>query len=91
MRQELDVILSSRRASKLPTSPLRDAARACNVEYRWLLERVQRKEIPAYRPDAGSSWRVYLSDVDAFLTKTSNLEITPDKRAQKKLKKLCTT
>jgi len=66
------------------TVPLRAAAEACHVEYRWLLERIQRREIPGYRPDSSSSWRVYISDINSFLTKTTNLE------APKKSRKIVT-
>jgi hypothetical protein len=45
---------------------------------------VQRKEIPAYRPDPSGTWRVYTSDVFAFLTRTTNLEFTRPKRVLRK-------
>lgn len=75
MREELAEILNKRGTIRA-TIPLRAAAEVCNVEYRWLLERIQRREIPAYRPDPSASWRVYISDINAFLTKTSNLDVS---------------
>jgi len=57
--------------TQVPLS-LRDAALASKVTLRWLQERVARKEIPAYRHDASSSWRVYPRDVKAYLTKETN-------------------
>ena len=75
MREELSEILN-KRSSNGATLPLRVAAEICNIQYRWLLERVQRKEIPAYRPDSTSSWRVYISDINTFLTRISNLDVS---------------
>ena len=77
LHEELTEMLA--RAPLQATIPLRAAAQACNVEYRWLLERIQRQEIPGYRPDPSASWRVYISDINAFLTRTSNFEAHPKK------------
>lgn len=51
---------------------LTEAAEVCHVKKPWLLERVQREEIPAFRSSADAPWRVYVADVQAFLTKESN-------------------
>lgn len=57
--------------SQVPLS-LRDAALCCNVSLRWLQERVNRKEIVAYRHDVSTAWRVFPRDIKAFLTAESN-------------------
>jgi hypothetical protein len=57
--------------SKVPLA-LRDAALACNVELRWLRERVSRKEIAAYRNSDDAPWRVFPADIRAFLMIQSN-------------------
>jgi hypothetical protein len=75
LREELAEMLNIRGSSRA-TVPLRFAAEVCNVQYKWLLERVQRGEIPAYRPDPASSWRVYVSDINIFLTRTSNFGVS---------------
>ena len=82
LREELAELLNIRVPSR-DTVPLRSAAQLCNVEYRWLLEKIQRQEIPAFRPDPASCWRVYISDVNLFLTRTTNLESTQKKVARK--------
>ncbi len=57
--------------SKVPLS-LRDAALACNVELRWLRERVSRREIAAYRNGDDAPWRVFPADIRVFLMAQSN-------------------
>lgn len=57
--------------SRVPLA-LRDASAACNVELRWLRERVARNEIKAYRNAAAAPWRVYPKDVQEFLTRDCN-------------------
>jgi hypothetical protein len=57
--------------TQVPLS-MRDAALACNVTLRWLQDRVSRKEIPAYRHDESTTWRVFPKDVRAFLMVESN-------------------
>lgn len=59
--------------TQVPLS-LRDAALASKVTLRWLQERVARKEIPAYRHDSSSSWRVFPKDIKVYLTKETNLK-----------------
>jgi hypothetical protein len=56
----------------MTTMALRKASDRCHVEYEWLLDRVQRGDIVAYRPGPNSSWRVNPDDVNAYLTRTSN-------------------
>lgn len=56
---------------------LTEAAKVCNVRKAWLLERVQRDEIPAFRSSADAPWRVYVADVQAFLTRESNQQKRP--------------
>ena len=58
--------------SKVPLL-LSDAALACNVELRWLRERVALKEIVAYRATTSAPWRVYPKDIQAFLMQSTNL------------------
>lgn len=72
--------LGCARMVDVPVS-LRRASEICQVEYKWLLERVQRSEIPAYRPNSAASWRVYPRDVVAFLTTTTNQQ--PKKRLRR--------
>lgn len=57
---------------------LSEAAEACKVKKRWLLERVQFKDIPAYRSGPNAPWRVYVADVTAFLTRETNAN--PERR-----------
>lgn len=59
---------------------LSQAAEVCNVEKRWLLERVQFKDIPAYRSGLNAPWRVYAADVNKFLTQNTNIKTERSKR-----------
>lgn len=53
---------------------LSDAAKACRVKKRWLLERVQDKDIPAYRAYENAPWKVFPADVRKYLTQKSNIK-----------------
>lgn len=57
--------------TQVPLS-MRDAALCCNVTLRWLQDRVARKEIPAYRHDESTTWRVFPKDIRTFLMAESN-------------------
>jgi hypothetical protein len=65
--------------TQVPLS-LRDAALASNVTLRWLRERVERKEVPAYRNGENDAWRVFPKDIKAFLMANSNQ--APARRAR---------
>lgn len=68
----LEKVLADRALdSKIPLS-LSEAADVCHVELRWLRERVNRKEIAAYRPCEAGSWRVFPKDVQALLMSETN-------------------
>lgn len=54
--------------------PLREAAEFCHVELEWLRDRVERREIPAFRPGPRTLWRVHVDDVVKFLTADTNLK-----------------
>ena len=78
VKKELSEIRSMLSAAMVLVKPIQmlmtltEAAKVCGVKKPWLLERVQREEIPAYRSSADAPWRVYVADVQAFLTKESN-------------------
>lgn len=57
--------------TQVPLS-MRDAALASHVELRWLRERVERKEIPAYHNDVNDPWRVFPKDIKAFVMANTN-------------------
>jgi hypothetical protein len=48
------------------------AAKLCEMNRDTLLDWVQRKEIPAYRPSARQPWMVIPADVLAYLTRENN-------------------
>jgi hypothetical protein len=73
------LLASASYESPVPLS-LRDAALASNVTLRWLRERVERREVPAYRNGEKDAWRVFPKDVKAFLMVNSNQ--APTRRAR---------
>lgn len=65
--------LAAKRETTYPVT-VRQAAETAGVDYRWLLDRITRKELKAYRSGDHDPWRVYLKDVRELLTRQSNMD-----------------
>ncbi len=61
--------------------PLKEAAEICHCEPRWLHDKVVNEEIRGYRPQAGSPWRVYVSDVIKYMT--TECSVKPARRLRR--------
>lgn len=68
----LEKLLAARSFDSQTPLSISDAAACCHVEARWLRERIQRREIPAYRHDDDGNWRVFPRDIQAYLMAESN-------------------